>query len=80
MTYLIPLRLLTGQLPTRHLLTRFPALDQLYSPFVKAIRRGDLKSYDEALSSTEGRLADLGVLLAIEKAREVCLRCLFRKM
>jgi hypothetical protein len=82
MIYLLPLRILRGHLPSRHLLKRFPQLDALYSPFVNAIRTGDLRSYDKNLydSDQQKRLLDLGLYLIFEKAREICIRGLFRKV
>lgn len=80
LTYLIPLRILRGHLPSRELLDRFPVLDDLYSPFIVAIRKGDIASYDAALEHMENRLIQLNVLLTIEKARELCIRSLFRKV
>ncbi|OSD04553.1 hypothetical protein PYCCODRAFT_1443820 [Trametes coccinea BRFM310] len=80
LTYLIPLRMFRGHLPSRELLQRFPVLDDLYTPFIKAIRTGDIKSYDEALDRFEKRLVDLNLYLTIEKARELCIRGLFRRV
>ncbi|GJE84857.1 COP9 signalosome complex subunit 12 [Phanerochaete sordida] len=79
LTYLIPLRVLRGHLPSRELLNRFPVLDDLYSPFIEAIRKGDIASYDAALERMENRLIQLNLLLTVEKARELCIRSLFRK-
>ncbi|KAH7105633.1 PCI-domain-containing protein [Auriculariales sp. MPI-PUGE-AT-0066] len=79
LTYLIPLRVISGQLPSTSLLERFPALHELYGPFISAIRTGNLRAFDEAMTAQEGRLADLGILLTIERTRDVCLRSLFRK-
>jgi len=80
LTYLIPLRILKGVLPSRELLDRFPSLDDLYSPFITAIRNGDIKSYDEALERFETRLIGLNLWLTLEKAREICIRGLFRRV
>lgn len=80
LTYLIPLRVLRGHLPSQDLLDRFPVLDDLYSPFLEAIKRGDIVSYDAALERLEHRLVQLNVLLTVERARELCLRSLFRKV
>ncbi|KAG8901299.1 COP9 signalosome (CSN) subunit [Tulasnella sp. 403] len=80
LNYLIPLRLLRGQLPAPALLQLFPRLEELYTPFIKALRSGDVKAYDAALEWAETRLVEMGVYLAVEKAREICLRCLFRKV
>ncbi|KDQ21104.1 hypothetical protein BOTBODRAFT_27100 [Botryobasidium botryosum FD-172 SS1] len=80
LTYLIPLRLLRGQLPSEALFKRYPRLAELYTPFVEALRKSDIKAYDAALAWAEPRLLDMGVWLTVERAREICLRCLFRKV
>ena len=80
MTYLIPLRILRGHLPSRELLNRFPVIDDLFSPFIEAIQKGDIQSYDAALDRLEHRLVELNLLLTVEKARELCIRSLFRKV
>ena len=79
LTYLIPLRILRGHLPSRALLDRFPALDELFSPFITAIRKGDVSAFDAALEKAERRLVELNLLLTIERARELCVRGLFRR-
>ncbi|KAH9999975.1 hypothetical protein BJV77DRAFT_975612 [Russula vinacea] len=73
-TYLIPLRILRGHLPSADLLSRFPVLDELFAPFISAIRKGDIQSFDAALDTFERRLVDLNVWLTLEKAREICIR------
>jgi len=80
LTCLIPLRILRGHLPSRVLLDRFPVLDELFSPFVTAIRIGDITAYDTALDRWEHRLVELNLWLTIEKARELCIRGLFRRV
>ncbi|KJA29706.1 hypothetical protein HYPSUDRAFT_31686 [Hypholoma sublateritium FD-334 SS-4] len=80
LAYLIPLRILKGHLPSTELMRRFPVLDEIFSPFVTAIRKGDLKAYDQALEKWESRLLELSLWLSLEKARELCLRGLFRRM
>ncbi|TFY69177.1 hypothetical protein EVG20_g3258 [Dentipellis fragilis] len=80
LTYLIPLRLLRGHLPSRELLDRFPNLDELYTPFINTIRKGDIKGFDATLDKWERRLVDLNLWLTLEKAREICIRCLFRRV
>jgi hypothetical protein len=62
------------------LLDRFPLLKELFSPFIVAIRIGDLKAYDNALEVWETRLLELNLWLSLEKARELCLRGLFRRV
>ncbi|PPQ70706.1 hypothetical protein CVT26_014630 [Gymnopilus dilepis] len=80
LAYLIPLRILKGHLPTPELMQRFPVLDELFSPFISAIKRGDVGAYDEALEKWESRLLELNLWLSLEKAREICIRSLFRRM
>ncbi|ETW84096.1 hypothetical protein HETIRDRAFT_415809 [Heterobasidion irregulare TC 32-1] len=80
LTYLIPLRILRGHLPSRELLDKFPVLDELYTPFIEAIRRGAIKSFDTALDKWERRLVDLNLWLTLEKGRELCIRGLFRRV
>jgi hypothetical protein len=80
LTYLIPLRIIKGHLPSEELLQRFPALANIYMPFIHAIRTGDVKAYDKALEQNEQRLLELNLWLTLEKARELSLRGLFRKM
>ena len=80
LAYLIPLRLFRGHLPSRELLERFPVLDELFSPFITAIRKGDIQSYDASLDRFERRLVDLNLWLTLEKARELSIRGLFRRV
>ncbi|KAG5726026.1 CSN12 like protein [Termitomyces sp. T112] len=80
LTYLIPLRILKGHLPSTELLQRFPILNELYTPFTAAIRVGDVAGYDRALDQLERQLVDLNVWLTLEKARELCVRGLFRRV
>ncbi|KAH9482326.1 Protein CSN12-like protein [Psilocybe cubensis] len=80
LAHLIPLRILKGHLPSTELMKRFPVLDELFSPFITAIKKGDIKSYDQALEAWETRLLELNLWLSLEKARELCLRSLFRRM
>ena len=49
-------------------------------PFIHAIRSGDVQAYDRALEQNEQKLLELDLWLTLEKARELTLRSLFRKM
>ncbi|KAG5634530.1 hypothetical protein H0H81_001638 [Sphagnurus paluster] len=80
LTYLIALRILKGHLPSTELMERFPLLNELYSPFIAAIRVGNVPAYDHALEKWERRLVELNLWLSLEKARELCLRGLFRRV
>jgi len=59
---------------------RFPVLDELLAPFVAAIRGGDISAYDVALQKWEQRLLELNLWLTLERARELCIRGLFRRV
>ena len=59
---------------------RFPVLDELYGPFIAMLRAGNVSGYDAALERCERRLVELNLWLTLEKARELCLRGLFRRV
>ncbi len=80
LSYLIPLRILRGHLPSQELLDRFPDLNEVYGPFVGAIRKADIKAYDVALYKWEKKLLELNVWLVFERARELVMRGLFRRV
>ena len=80
LTHLIPLRLLQGDLPSQGLLARFPHLEELYRPFVEALKDGNVKHFDEALVRGEKRLVENGTYGIVERVRELCLRGLFKKV
>lgn len=79
LTYLIPLHLLRGSFPRPKLLEAHPRLAETYAPFVAATRNGDIADYDEHLEAAQTRLVGLNTYLAVERAREGCLRVLFKK-
>jgi hypothetical protein len=78
LNYLIPLRILAGKFPSSRLLHRFPRLEETYQPFLQAIRDGNLRAYDDALERSQRRLVSMNTWMTVEKAREVCLRGLYR--
>lgn len=80
--YLVPLRLLQGQRPASWWLAEYPRLEALYAPFLGACRRGDVRAFDDALrdSTVERTLVRLGVYLAMERARDVCVTRLLRRV
>ncbi|KAF5393060.1 hypothetical protein D9757_001115 [Collybiopsis confluens] len=80
LAYLLPLRLLKGHLPSDELMQRFPTLSEIFMPFVDAIRLGDVTAFDQALEQRGSKLVDLNLMLTMERAREVCLRGLFRRV
>jgi len=79
LTYLIPLHLLHGQFPSPHLLSSHPRLKELFTPFIQAIQLGNIREYDERLEWAQPRLVGNNIYLVVERAREGCLRMLFKK-
>ncbi|KAJ7584344.1 hypothetical protein C8J56DRAFT_1053796 [Mycena floridula] len=80
LTYLLPLRILKGHLPSQELMDRFPVIQEIFAPFIIAIKQGDIAGFDRALDKWEQKLVDLNLWLTLEKARELCLRGLFRRV
>jgi hypothetical protein len=60
-------------------LDHFPRLKEVYAPFIAAIKSGNIQEYDERLEWAQPRLVSMSVYLTVEKAREGCLRTLFKK-
>ncbi|WFD22851.1 COP9 signalosome (CSN) subunit [Malassezia equina] len=71
-----------GQQLAHRWLEAYPRLAQLYNPFLRACQRGDVRSFDDALRDTavERALVRLGVYLAMERARDVCITRLLRRV
>ncbi|KAI8814710.1 hypothetical protein BJ742DRAFT_765927 [Cladochytrium replicatum] len=80
LNYLIPIRLLSGILPHTRLLSKYPGLSDLYTPFVRAIREGNVKLFDESFIENERRLIRHGTYLTVERCRAVCVRTLFKRV
>ncbi|TPX42448.1 hypothetical protein SeMB42_g02709 [Synchytrium endobioticum] len=80
LNYYIPARMLQGYLPSQTLFSKYPATADLFSPFVTAIQRGDVRMFDDALQEKESILIDNGTFYAMERLRMVCLRVLFKKV
>ncbi|CAG8448305.1 2150_t:CDS:10 [Ambispora gerdemannii] len=78
--YLIPVWMIRGVLPTNTLIDRYPRLKLLYSPFINAIRTGNVKAFDLAFANAEHILIEHGTYLTIEKARMVSVKNLFKKV
>lgn len=81
LTYLVPTVLMTTRrLPSVELLRSFPRVAALYHPLTTALRSGNLAAYDRALARRETELVRRRVYLTFERARDLCLRSLFRKV
>ncbi|TPX68261.1 hypothetical protein SpCBS45565_g03237 [Spizellomyces sp. 'palustris'] len=80
LNYLIPTRFILGFLPSASLFIKYPALDYLYGNFALAIRRGDVRLFDETLYRLQRDLINRGTYLTVERARALAARMLFKKV
>lgn len=79
--YLIPTHLMTSRkIPTTALLRKFPTLSALYNPLIMALRTGNVAAYDRALQRNEAEFIRRRTYLTLERARDLCVRSLFRKV
>lgn len=69
-----------GVLPTQILLSAFPGARKIYSGLAMAVKKGDVKSFNVALSSSESILIKQRTYFAVEKAESITVRQLFRKV
>ncbi|KAG1461266.1 hypothetical protein G6F56_005764 [Rhizopus delemar] len=77
---LLPIKLMKGVLPTQILLSAFPGARKIYSGLAMAVKKGDVKSFNVALSSSESILIKQRTYFAVEKAESITVRQLFRKV
>ncbi|KAG0740453.1 hypothetical protein G6F16_005150 [Rhizopus arrhizus] len=77
---LLPVKLMKGMLPTKTLLSMFPQSRQIYSQLAIAVKKGDVKSFNIALTNSESTLIKQRTYFAVEKAESIALRQLFRKV
>ncbi|SCZ90212.1 BZ3500_MvSof-1268-A1-R1_Chr1-3g01842 [Microbotryum saponariae] len=79
LSYLIPIMLLRGILPTQRNLKKAGRLETIYRPFIEAYKSGNVQAYDLHLLYTEKRLMERGTYLVVERAREGVVRNLIKK-
>ncbi|TKY84548.1 hypothetical protein EX895_006450 [Sporisorium graminicola] len=81
LTYLLPVKLLKGLLPHPSLLhSGVGQRLQVYTPFIHAVRTGNVHMFDTALATHEATLVKRGTLIAIERTRDVALRTLLKRI
>lgn len=79
--YLVPTKMITKhQLPTQALLANYPRLAALFTPIASAIKKADLAALDAALAAGEAEFVKRRVYLTLERARDVAVRNLFRRV
>lgn len=81
LTYLIPTKLITShKLPSRALLSQYPALARLFQPLCDAIRTANLAAFTAALEHGEEEFVKRRIYLTLERGQDVILRNIFRKV
>jgi len=81
LTYLIPTRLLTTHhIPSSSLLAPYPRLSSLFTPLLHSLRTASLSGFDAALDANYDAFVRLRIYLTLERARDVVVRNLFRKV
>lgn len=82
LVYLVPVRALRAQHPTQALLDAYPRIGAAYGPLLHACTQGNVHAFDAALHAAEHEraLVRVGVYLAWERARDVCLTRLVRRV
>ncbi|KAI4088280.1 MAG: hypothetical protein LQ344_006194 [Seirophora lacunosa] len=81
LTYLIPTHLHTTlTTPTPTLLPPHSPLSPLFSPLLRALRTGSLSAFSAALAASENTFVNRRVYLSLERARDLCLRNLLRRI
>lgn len=78
LNYLIPVKLEQGRLPTVKLLEKYDLRE--YVPLVSAIRRGDLRQFNDTLLKYQDKFIQRGTYLLLEKCKTVCHRNLFKRV
>jgi len=76
--YLIPVKLILGTLPSRKLLEKYDLRE--FVDVVDAMRHGDARTLDAALSEGESTFIKQGTYLILEKLRMSVYRTLFKKV
>ena len=77
--YLLPLHLIASTYPARYVLLQYPHLIRIYAPLFTAIHTGNLKLFDSHIEEYSSIFLRKRVYLAIERARQCCIRTLFER-
>ncbi|KAK4537035.1 hypothetical protein CDCA_CDCA10G3060 [Cyanidium caldarium] len=78
LTYLVPVRLALGRMPSSRLLQRYGLVQ--YTGICQALRTGDIARFDWQLHRYAGHFRRTGTMLLIERLRPLVYRALFRRI
>ena len=77
--YLLPVKLLLGQLPSRRMRAQL-GLDDAYGGIMEAMQTGSLRAFDQALATNLAAYIRDGTYLVLEKLRYAVLRRLLKRV
>lgn len=77
--FLIPVKMLLGQMPTEGLLRQYDLL-QHFAPIVSAVKKGHLRDFDRALEQNSDFFWNYGIYLILEKLKIIAFRNVFKKV
>ncbi|KAM3967371.1 PCI domain-containing protein 2 [Aphomia sociella] len=78
LTYLVPVKMLLGFMPAKHLLQKYDLLQ--FWDLVSAVKNGDLRGIDRVMEEHESFFIQAGIYLMVEKLKITAYRNLFRKV
>ncbi|XP_026497015.1 PCI domain-containing protein 2 [Vanessa tameamea] len=78
LTYLIPVKMLLGYMPTRALLQKYDLLQ--FWDLTSVVKNGDLRGIDRIMEMHENFFISAGIYLIVEKLKIIAYRNLFRKV
>ncbi|XP_053603386.1 PCI domain-containing protein 2 homolog [Plodia interpunctella] len=78
LTYLVPVKMLLGFMPAKHLLEKYDLLQ--FWDLVSAVKKGDLRGIDHVMEEHESFFIRAGIYLMVEKLKITAYRNLFRKV
>ncbi|KAG6441418.1 PCI domain-containing protein 2 homolog [Manduca sexta] len=78
LTYLVPVKMLLGYMPAKHLLEKYDLLQ--FWELVSAVKKGDLRGIDRVMEEHESFFIRAGIYLIVEKLKITAYRNLFRKV
>lgn len=78
LTYLIPVKMLLGFMPTERLLQKYELMP--FWDLVLAVKNGDLRGIDKVMEKYESFFISAGIYLIVEKLKIYAYRNLFRKV
>lgn len=78
LTYLIPVKMLLGYMPTRNLLQKYDLLQ--FWDLTSVVKNGDLRGIDRIMEMHETFFISAGIYLIVEKLKLIAYRNLFRKV